>query len=140
MMAGATNFDKACHRVFGGKGNGTDYLAKDVGVCCGSCGRRLSAYYCEERLFLVECAACGIRALVKANNAKDAAYRTFAHEVISIDDMGEELALFFSAEPICEPPSYVGSTIDCDFPDGLRCAMLLPCPGTSAPEVREDEE
>ena len=134
-MAGATNFDKLCHRVFDGRNNGTDYLAKDVGVHCGRCGHRLSVYYCEDRLFLVECAACGVKALVKANNAKTAAYRTFAHEVISIDDMGEELAMFYSTDPICEPPSYVGSTIDCDFPDGLKCAMLLPCPGTNSLEV-----
>lgn len=75
-MAGATSFDKACHRVFGGRDNGTDYLTKSAGVCCGHCGAELQAYYCEERLFLIECQGCGIKALVKASNAKSAAYMT----------------------------------------------------------------
>lgn len=75
-MVGATNFDKACHRVFGGRDNGTDYLTKSAGVCCGHCGDELQAYYCEERLFLIECQGCGIKALVKASNAKSAAYMT----------------------------------------------------------------
>lgn len=30
------------------------------------------------------------RALVKAKNPKEAAYKTFAHKVGSIDEMGEE--------------------------------------------------
>lgn len=137
-MSGATKFDKLCHRAFDGQSDGTNYLAKKIGVCCGNCGKELLAYYCEERLYLVECDACGIKALTKANSAEDAAYKTIAHEVISIDDMGEELAVFFDTAPICDPPFYVGSTIDCDFPDGAKCAMLLPCPGSPMPLMTVD--
>lgn len=91
-MDGATRYDKLCHSVFGGKGNGRDFLARDTHIHCGSCGRHLSTYYCEEGLFLVVCEMCEKRALVKAKNPRDAAYKTFAHEIIPIDEMGEENA------------------------------------------------
>lgn len=38
---------------------------------------------------------------------------------------------------IVDPPYYVGSTIDKDFPDGLKCGMCLPCPGTDSPDMLE---
>ena len=101
-MAGATRYDKLCHSVFGGKGNGRDFLARDTHIHCGSCGRYLSTYYCEEGLFLVVCERCEKRALVKAKNPRDAAYKTFAHEIIKIDEMGEENAVFFGTMPIKE--------------------------------------
>lgn len=107
-MAGATRYDKLCHSVFGGKGNGRDFLARDTHIHCGSCGRYLSTYYCEEGLFLVVCERCEKRALVKAKNPRDAAYKTFAHEIIPIDEMGEENAVFFGTMPIVDPPYYVG--------------------------------
>lgn len=55
---GATAFDKLCHKLFAGNGNGTDYLSKETGVKCGCCGRDLNAYYCESSLFLIECHCC----------------------------------------------------------------------------------
>lgn len=78
-MKGASNFDKLCHQVFDGKSDGTNYLARETDICCGTCGNKLRAYYCEERLFLIECPVCGTRALAKANNAKTAALKTLAH-------------------------------------------------------------
>lgn len=134
-MAGATRYEKMCHSVFSGNGDGGDFLLRDTNIHCGSCGRNLSVYYCEEGLFLVSCECCEKRALVKAKNPKEAAYKTFAHEVVLIDKMGEENAVFFGTNPIVDPPYYVGSTIDEDFPDGLKCGMYLPCPGTDTPEV-----
>lgn len=89
-MAGASRYDKLCHSVFGGKGNGKDFLSRDTNIHCGSCGGHLSTYYCEEGFFLVDCERCEKRALVKAKNSRDAAYKTFAHEIIPIDEMGEE--------------------------------------------------
>ena len=137
-MAGASRYDKLCHSVFGGKGNGKDFLARDTNINCGSCGGHLSTYYCEEGLFLVDCERCKKRALVKAKNPRDAAYKTFAHEIIPIDEMGEENAVFFGTMPIVDTPYYVGSTIDEDFPDGLKCGMYLPCPGTDSPDMLGD--
>lgn len=81
---GATQFDKLCHRIF--DMNCKDYRARESGLRC-RCGHELEVYYCEERLFLVECAGCETKALVKAGNAREAAYRTFAHEVLSVEDM-----------------------------------------------------
>ena len=137
---GTTAFDKLCHKVFEAKSNGTDYLSHGTGVKCGACGHELEAYYCEERLYLVACSCCDIRALVKAGSPSDAAYRTFGHAVYPLDDMGEDCAAFFAHVPIDEPPVYVGSTIDCDFPLGeVVCGMYLPCPGTDGKEINYDE-
>lgn len=86
----------------------------------------------------MDCEMCKKRALVKAKNPRDAAYKTFAHEIISIDEMGEENAVFFGTMPIVDPPYYVGSTIDEGFPNGLKCGMYLPCPGTDSPDMLED--
>lgn len=79
MMKGASNFDKLCHQVFDGKNDGTNYLAWETDICCGRCGHKLHVYYCEERLYLIECAVCGIKALTKAGNVVFAAYKTLAH-------------------------------------------------------------
>lgn len=80
-MKGASRFDCLCHRVFDAKGDGTDFLARDAGIACGNCGKPLRAYYCEERLYLVDRLVCGTRALTKANNAKTAALKTLAHRL-----------------------------------------------------------
>jgi len=77
---GATSFDKLCHKLFASNGNGTDYLSKDTGVKCNCCGQELEAYYCESRLFLVECSRCKKKVLIMAGNAKEAAYKAFGHE------------------------------------------------------------
>lgn len=129
---GATQFDKLCHKVF--DANAKNYRARETGIRC-RCGHELETYYCEEQLYLVECFACETKALVKARSPKEAAYKTFGNEVLPIDDMGEECAVFFTHTPIDEPPVYVGSTIDCDFPDDVVCGMYLPCPGTSGEEL-----
>lgn len=79
MMKGASNFDKLCHQVFDGKNDGTNYLAWETDICCGRCGHKLRAYYCEERLYLIECVVCGTKALTKATNVVFAAHKTLAH-------------------------------------------------------------
>ena len=66
MSHGATKFDKRCHKLFEANGYGTDYLSRGTGVSCG-CGHKLVAYYCEDRLYLVECARCEKKALVNGN-------------------------------------------------------------------------
>ncbi len=135
---GATEFDKLCHRAFSGKGNGKNYLSRGTGVSCGYCRHELEAYYCEERLYLVECSCCKTKALVMAGNPADAAYKTFGHAVYSVDEMGEEEAVFFSHVPIDDGPYYVGSIIDANFPgDDVVCGMYLPCPGTDGKETLE---
>lgn len=133
--AGCSDFDKLCHSVFTANGNGEDYLEWGTGVQCGDCGRELQAYYCEERLYLVHCPRCKKLALVKAGSPTQAAYMTFGNAIYPIEEMGEDCAVFFSHVPIDEPPCYVGSTIDCDFPDGVVCGMYLPCPGTDGSEI-----
>ena len=79
-MKGASNFDKLFHQVFDGKNDGTNYLARETDICCGRCGHKLRWYYCEERLYLIECAVCGTKALTKAGNVVLAAYQTLAHK------------------------------------------------------------
>lgn len=78
-MKGATKFDQLCHRVFSANGNGTNYLSRRTGVKCGYCGYELEAYYCESRLYMVECLHCKIKALVNAESRTDAAYKTFGN-------------------------------------------------------------
>lgn len=140
MTKGATEFDKLCHKVFAAKGNGADFLSRDTSVSCGYCGCELSAYYCESRLFAVECSCCKTRALVMANSPQQAAYKTFGHALYPAGEMGEDLAVFFDHVPIDEPPVYVGSTIDCDFPDDVVCGMYLPCVGTDGRELEGNND
>lgn len=135
MQKGATVFDKLCHKVFAANGNGKDFLLRRCGVQCGMCGYELDTYYCESRLFVVECRKCNTRALVMAGSAQEAAYSTFGHAVYPVEEMGEDCAVFFAHTPIDEPPVYVGSTFDRDFPDDVVCGMYLPCPGTDGTEL-----
>ena len=79
-MKGATDFDKLCHRIFDAEAHSMDYLSRDTHIRCRICGFSLCAYYCEERLYLVECEHCHKKALVKAGNPKIAAYETFGEE------------------------------------------------------------
>lgn len=74
---GATDFDKLCHKVFSANGNGTDFLSRRTGQLCRWCGNDLETYYCESRLFVVECPCCKTRALIMASNAQEAAFRAF---------------------------------------------------------------
>lgn len=136
MSKGATAFDKLCHNLFAANGFGTDYLTRGTGVKCGYCGHEIEAYYCESRLYVVECHCCKTKALAMAGSPEQAAYKTFGHAIYPIDDMGEETAVFFSHTPIDEPPYYVGSVIDYDFPENeVVCGMYLPCPGTDGKEI-----
>ena len=98
-MAGAARYDKMCHSVFSGNGDGSDFLLRGTSIHCGSCGRNLSVYYCEEGLFLVSCECCKKRALVKAKNPKEAAYKTFAHKVVSMGIRGISRRNGFCASP-----------------------------------------
>ena len=131
---GRSEFDKLCHSIFTAKADGMDYLSKDTGVRCGTCGNYLDAYYCESRLFVVECPHCTIKALVMAGSPKEAAFKTFGHAVYPLEEMGEDCAVFFSHTPIDEPSVYVGSVLDSDFPEDVVCGMYLPCPGTDGEE------
>lgn len=98
-MKGAMNFDKLCHQCFDGKNDGTNYLAWETDICCGRCGHKLRAYYCEERLYLIECAVCGTKALTKAGNVVFAAYKTLAHK-----PQRAEVALKAKPKPVTRPP------------------------------------
>lgn len=69
---GAAYLDRLCHRLYD-EPKGTGYRVLDN---CRSCGGMLETYYCEERLYLVRCSACGSLALVKAGNPVEAAART----------------------------------------------------------------
>lgn len=129
MEKGATKFDKLCHKVFSADGEGGDFRGNSTGIQCGRCGRELFNYYCENRLYVIECRSCNVRALVKANAPEEAAYSTLAHAVYPLEAMGEDCAVFFAHTPINEPPVYVGQTIDTNFPDDVVCGMYLPCPG-----------
>ena len=141
MSHGATKFDKLCHKVLGANGNGSDYLSRETGVSCGYCGHELEAYYCEDRLYMVECRRCKTKAMVMAGSPSEAAYKTFGHPVYPVEEMGEDNAVFFGRVPIDEPPVYVGSVIDTRFPDGdVVCGMYLPCPGTDGRELRNEHE
>lgn len=90
MIKGKTKFDQMCHKVFSANGNGTNYLSRGTNVQCGRCGYELEAYYCESRLYVVECHNCKVKALVMARNQKQAAYMTFGHAVYPLEEMGEE--------------------------------------------------
>lgn len=135
MEKGVTEFDKLCHRVFSARGNGANYLSWETGVKCGNCGHELEAYYCESRLYVVECHHCKAKALVMAGSPEQAAYQTFGHAVYPVEEIGEDVAVFFDHVPIDEPPVYVGSVIDRDFPKDVVCGMYLPCPGTDGKEA-----
>ena len=85
-MKGATQFDQLCHRVFSANGNGTNYLSRRTGVKCGFCGYEIEAYYCESRLYIVECHHCKTKALVMAGNPEEAASKTIGHVMGGGDD------------------------------------------------------
>lgn len=77
---GATEFDKKCHSIFDAKNDGRDYLARGVNLPCDNCGHELRAYYCESKLYLVECEFCGIKALVKERSPQAAAHTAFGRK------------------------------------------------------------
>lgn len=74
--------------------------------------------------------------MVEALSPKSACYKTLAWAVDPVDDIDEDCtAVFFHHTPIDEPPTYVGSTIDCNFPEDVVCGMELPCPATDGTEM-----
>lgn len=77
---GVTTFDNLCHKVFATRDNSVDFLSRGTGVKCGHCGNELVAYYCESRLYMVQCRRCKTRALVMANSRKKAAEKTFGRK------------------------------------------------------------
>lgn len=78
-MKGASKFDQLCHILFSANGNGYDYLGRGTGVLCRRCEGEIQYYYCEERLYLVECPYCDSKALIMARNPEEAAYKTFGN-------------------------------------------------------------
>lgn len=140
MEKGATDFDKLCHKVFDAS-NFEAYRARESGLSCARCGCELETYYCEEELWLVQCDCCKVKALVKARTRKQACYRSgLAWPVEALEDMDESCAVFFDHVPIDEPPVYVGSIIDANFPEDVVCGMYLPCPATDGSEVETDAD
>ena len=77
---GATKFDNLCHKVFTARDNGIDFLSRKTGISCNHCGNELVAYYCESRLYMVQCRHCKTRAVVMAKSREEAAYKTFGRE------------------------------------------------------------
>lgn len=71
------NIDELCHRLFSADGQGKDYLSREGKVFCENCGSRVRTYYCEDRLYLVECECCEKKVLVKAGNPEEAAIKAF---------------------------------------------------------------
>lgn len=132
---GGTKFDNFCHAIMGAENDGFDYLARNTGISCGKCGHELKTSYCEERLYMVECERCGVKCLVQAGSPAQACYKTMAYPVESVDVFGVETCVFWNSVPIREPPCYIGSTIDTDFPEDIVCGMELPCCGTDGREL-----
>ncbi len=142
MDACTANVDQICHEIFDARDGGWDYLSSRSGISCYRCGCELKVYYCESRLYLVECDCCHTKALVRAASPEDAAYSTFAIPVQAIADMdAENTSLFFSHTPIDEPPVYLGSVCDENFPEGdVVCGMVIPCPGTDGGELEIQDQ
>lgn len=132
---GNTKFDNFCHTIMGAENDGFDYLARSRKISCGKCGHELKTYYCEERLYMVECENCGVKCLVEAGSPVQACYKTMAYPVGAVEDIAECEAVFWDHIPIDDPPIYVGNTADCDFPKNAVCGMELPCCGTDGREL-----
>lgn len=80
-MSRSSNFDKLCHKLFSARADGTDFLSRKCDVKCRNCGNELRTYYCEERLLLVECKTCEVRALTEAQSPAAAAAKVLGCEV-----------------------------------------------------------
>lgn len=73
---GASELDKLCHRIYDHqKQNGLKVSGE-----CHRCGGPLSAYYCEERLYLIACEECGTIVLTKACSPQVAANLTIVEK------------------------------------------------------------
>lgn len=111
-----------------------DWPRNNPELRCCFCGRELLVYYSESRLYAVTCDVCETVTLVKAGSPKEAAYKARAFKVVPADDAYDGCYAFFSHVPIDEPPVYIGSTEDEDFPDDANYAIDLPCPATDGGE------
>lgn len=66
---GANILDQLCHTI-----HQQDFPPLKSGISCGKCGHELKTYYCEDRLYMVECEHCGVKCLVEAGNPAQACY------------------------------------------------------------------
>lgn len=65
-IPGATDVDKAAHRVFLAAADKEGIRWMPSGVKCKMCGGELDTYYCEERLYMVRCRKCETVMLLKS--------------------------------------------------------------------------
>ena len=138
---GNTDFDHLCHTIMGAENDGFDYLARSTGISCGKCGHKLKTYYCEERLYMVDCEHCGVKCLVEAGSPAQACYKTMAYQVKPVEQISEEReAVFWGLVPICEYPDYHGHLTDPFFPDYMVCGTELPFLGTDGEELEATNE
>ena len=72
-VPGATEVDKAAHRVFMAAGRDDDIRWNPSCVKCRACATELETYYCEERLYMVRCRRCGKVVLMKSSGPQFAA-------------------------------------------------------------------
>ena len=76
MFDGMCSFDRRLHELYERE---LALMARPAkGLECRTCGNTLRTYYAERRLYLVDCPLCQKRALVKADNPKQACEKTFA--------------------------------------------------------------
>lgn len=72
-IPGATDVDKAAHRVLLAAESNEGVRWMPSGVKCKTCGGELDTYYCEERLYMVRCRQCEKVVLLKSSCPKFAA-------------------------------------------------------------------
>lgn len=110
MGKGASELDKAAHRVFGFAGDKRDNGWHDTGAYCARCGFPLESSYCEERLYMVRCRKCETVTLVEGSSPVDAA-ETLGIVALPAEDWYEDYGdCLWWHFPIEEPP-YLGSPI-----------------------------
>ena len=135
---GACDIDKACHGIFDRMGQN---MGKVSNMACGKCGTPLRVYYCEERLYMVSCINCDVKALVKAGNPQEACAKSMAWPVCSDDETDEcQLYAFWNTLKINDSPVYTGKIIDYDCPSDVRLALELPIPATDGSELTRKEQ
>ena len=76
MASNCFDQDKMAHRLYDFAMDSKNMQNGNLPEICNHCGGHLKAYYCEERLYIVRCLECGVAALVKAKNPREAACKT----------------------------------------------------------------
>lgn len=97
---GSNSLDKLCHRIYDcQKQNGLSISGE-----CKRCGGPLSAYYCEERLYLIACKECGTIVLTKACSPQVAANLTIVEKDANAQNLrlSKIIERARSAEARCE--------------------------------------